>query len=99
MLPVDRCYRFIERSTGFREHWKGREVVSAGGACGADHGVTPLTLMTPRAALVAVIVGTEFFELTARPVQSRSRFLITDVTSWSFCRVEKTRLSVIPDHY
>jgi len=31
MLLVDRGYRFIERSTGFREHWKGREVVPAGG--------------------------------------------------------------------
>jgi hypothetical protein len=31
MLPLDRRFRFMESSMGFRDHWKGQEVVTAGG--------------------------------------------------------------------
>ena len=41
ILPLDHRYRSRRVQWGFRDHYRGREVVSAGGSCGAGDGVTP----------------------------------------------------------
>jgi hypothetical protein len=57
-----------------------------------------LALTILRAALIAVIVDTDFLELAAMLLLLRLRFLITSVTPWRFCRGEKTEFNMIPSH-
>ena len=104
-LPLDHRYRSRQVQWGFRDHYRGREVVSAGGPAALVMELRPLAEMIPGTALVAVVDRTDFLELAVMLLPLRLHFLITCVlrdsgraTPWSFYRGEKIKFSIIPNH-
>ena len=75
MLPLDHRRCFTESSVGFRDHWRGQDVVSAGCSAALVMELRPLAITTLRAAPVAVIDSTECLEPAARLLPLQLHFL------------------------